>query len=132
MKEFAVHNQDILQPNIRFQQCISIKVRVKIKTGFKIVPLSELLYVEAYTPYTYLHLSDGTKIFCGDPIRYFESKLSQHGFLRVHKSIIVNICEVESYNKEGEGSLTLKTGIEINLARGKKQKVLAMLENQFL
>ena len=87
---------------------------MKTKSGVRIIPLVEILYVKTYTPYAYLHLSDNTKIFSGESIRYFESKLHSYGFLRINKSVSVNVCTIESYDKQGDGSLLLQDGRELN------------------
>ena len=109
-----------------------MKLKVKKNEGILLVPVCDVLYVEADAPYTYLYLSNGEKIFSVDSIRSFDERLNNHGFLRIHKSTLVNIAAVEVYHKEGNGSVTLQDGRQLKLARGKKKKLIEMFGERFL
>ena len=55
--------------------------------------MSELQWVEAERDYLRLHLATGTH-FIRDTMNNFQQRLDPSGFLRIHRSAIVNIHEV--------------------------------------
>ena len=116
----------------RIREKSKMKIQVKKNEGIQLIPIGEVFYIEADTPYTQLHLANGQKIFSVDPIRSFDERLQDHGFLRIHKSTLVNIAAVEVYHKEGNGSVTLQDGRQLKLARGKKKKLIEMFGERFL
>ncbi len=118
--------------NIQMQFESERKIRVKIHDGIQLIPSNHVLYIEAEAPYTYLHLLNGDKIFCCESIRSFDEKLSTHGFVRIHKSLLVNIASIDCYKKEASGTLLLIDGTQLKLARGKKSLLLEKFETHFL
>jgi two-component system, LytTR family, response regulator len=94
--------------------------RVVVKSGnaIRIIPSTEIIYIEAYDDYV--------KIFTADDVylkkktmNYFEEVLDSKDFLRVHRSVIVrldNILRIEPYEKTQHIAL-LKNGSKISLSR---------------
>lgn len=109
-----------------------MKICVKRNDGIQIIPITNVMYMEADAPYTNIFLSSGAKVFSSEPIGHFDQKLESYGFIRIHKSLLVNIRAIERYQKEGNGTLLLKGGQELKMARGKKQKLMEVLEEWFL
>ncbi len=57
------------------------------------------------------------------PIKEYEDILGEHGFFRIHKSHIVNIACVDSFDKK-DGSLILKDQTRLPVSRRKKNDLL--------
>lgn len=79
-----------------------------------------------------MYLEDGSNIFCSESIKYFETKLSHFNFSRIHKSYLVNIESIISICSQGDGLIEIKDGSKIKIARGKKNIVKNMLDNEYL
>lgn len=78
--------------------------RVVVKSGSKIVviPLEELLFIEAQEDYVMIHTTKG-RYLKSQTMRFFEIHLPANRFVRVHRSFIVNVEQVERlepYDKE--------------------------------
>jgi two-component system LytT family response regulator len=78
--------------------------RILVKTGSKIklIPVVDLLYLEAQDDYVMLYIKEG-KYLKQQTMKFFESLLDPSLFVRIHRSYIVNINEVaqiETYEKE--------------------------------
>ncbi|WP_420571925.1 LytR/AlgR family response regulator transcription factor [Kordia sp.] len=56
-----------------------------------------IVYVEAYENYSWLHLSNGTKHLSCKSIGYYQEQLIQDGFLRIHRSYLINLSHLKLY-----------------------------------
>lgn len=81
-----------------------------------LVPLHKILYCLADQSYAEFHLKSGKKITAAHPLAHFEPELRPYGFLRIHKSALVNTIHIEKYlpGKRG-GSVLLRTGAELEI-----------------
>jgi two-component system, LytTR family, response regulator len=73
---------------------------VKKGTKFTLVQLADIVYFEAYDKYTFVHTSNGQKLFCDHMLAVLQEKLSGD-FIRVQKSYIVNkekVVEIHKYS----------------------------------
>lgn len=78
--------------------------RIVVKTGSKIriIPIQEVLYLEADDDYVKVHTSDGV-FLKNKTMAHFEQTLDSRQFVRTHRSFIVNvqiITRLDSYEKE--------------------------------
>jgi two-component system LytT family response regulator len=105
--------------------------RIVVKTGTKIqvIPLSELLYLEAQDDYVMLYTSEG-KFLKQQTMKHYESTLDPTVFIRVHRSYIVNIKEVikiEPYEKDSH-QIILKNSLKIPVSRSGYSLLKKILE----
>ncbi len=105
-----------------------MKIKVKTMKGVEIVAIDELLYIEANTPYTYLYIKQGDKIYCTDSLKVFEDKLKSFGFFRIHKKYMVNVSAVVRLIKNGEPYVQMYGGAKLKLSRSKKQEFYDYLD----
>jgi two-component system, LytTR family, response regulator len=81
-----------------------------------LVPLHKILYCQADQSYANFHLKSGKIITATRPLAHFESELQPYGFLRIHKSLLVNTAHIEKYKpgKRG-GAVQLLTGEDLEI-----------------
>ena len=94
--------------------------RVVVKSGnqIRIIPATDIIYIESYDDYV--------KVFTADDVflkkktmNYFEEVLNQQEFLRVHRSVILRldtILRIEPYEKTSHIAI-LKNGSKVPLSR---------------
>ena len=90
--------------------------RIAVKSGTKIhvVLVPEILYLQADGDYVQI-FTKGGKYLKEQTLKYFEEHLPENQFVRVHRSVIVNvemISRIELYEKQNQ-LLTLKNGQQI-------------------
>ncbi|WP_127131950.1 LytR/AlgR family response regulator transcription factor [Pseudoflavitalea rhizosphaerae] len=78
--------------------------RIVVKTGSKIriIPIHEVLYLEADDDYVKVHTADGV-FLKNKTMTHFEQTLDPRQFVRTHRSYIVNvqiITRLDAYEKE--------------------------------
>lgn len=110
----------------------NINNRIVVKNGskIKIIPVQEVLYLEAADDFVKIFTKDGYYLK-NKTMAFFESFLPQDMFVRSHRSFIVNIGEItriDPYEKDGHVAV-LKNGAKINVSRngyGKLRDVLGL------
>jgi two-component system LytT family response regulator len=74
-----------------------------IKTAHKIQKLfySDIVYLEGLKDYTKIHLTDSKKpVVTLQSLKYFESRLPNEDFIRIHRSYIVSLRKVDTVSRK--------------------------------
>jgi len=76
------------------------------------VNVHDIVYVEAYENYSWLHLRSGKKFLSGKAIKHYMNELQSNRFVRIHRSYLVNLSYVKTYEKKYrllhlQGNITL-------------------------
>lgn len=102
--------------------------RVVLKTAEKLhfVPVQDILRCEADKNYTTFFLIDKKKIVVSGSIKDYEDILSEQGFYRLHKSHIVNLACIDSYEKADGGTVILCDGSHVPVAMRKKNQLIEL------
>lgn len=88
------------------------------------IKFSEIKFIESLSDYIQIHLTDKT-VTTRETISNIEAKLPQKYFLRVHRSYIISIANIDSFTNE-----TIGIGKnEIPISRSYKNDVLQKLES---
>jgi two-component system, LytTR family, response regulator len=103
--------------------------RLLVHNGAKdsFVHVNEIDWIEAADYYACLHV--GTKSFMlRETIKELSSTLDPGKFVRIHRSVIVNVEQVSEIFREGqsEGSVVLKTGQRLRMSKAGWQSLLAV------
>jgi|GEM_PF-122642 Response regulator of the LytR/AlgR family len=94
--------------------------RVTIKTGGKIaiISVADIIYIQSYGDYVNLITENG-KFVKEQTMKYFETSLPRHLFVRVHRSYIVNISKISGIE------LFAKQNQQIVLVNGERLRISA-------
>jgi len=87
--------------------------------GFKMVRVSELMYLQADSNYTILHLSGLDKIVATRSLCEFEKILENSMFFRIHKSTIINMNFLKAYSSYEGNFAELTDGTRLSISRRK-------------
>jgi two-component system LytT family response regulator len=100
--------------------------RVVVKTGssIRIIPISEVLYFEAYDDYVKIHTKDGYHLK-KKTMQHFENTLDAAIFVRVHRSFIIQVAQITKIDSADE--VLLKNGVRVPLSRTGYTKLKAVL-----
>jgi LytTr DNA-binding domain len=91
-----------------------------IRDGAKLtrVSLSDILAVTSAGNYVEFVLSDGRRLLMRRPLSALEEELGGRGFLRTHRSWLVNAAKMTALKPEGSGDYTVELeGVEAPLSR---------------
>jgi two-component system LytT family response regulator len=97
------------------------KIIVPTAKGLSFIPQDEVLHLEGNEGYTKFHLSDNTELLSSYNLGKFEPSLGRV-FFKCHKSHIVNLGKVRSF--ENEGYLILENSIRVPISKANKKAFL--------
>jgi two-component system, LytTR family, response regulator len=86
------------------------------------VSLDQILYLEGDINYTHFYFQFRKRTVIAHSLKYFEADLLPRGFLRIHRSHIVNSRFVKSANLL-ENTLTLVDGTVLRVARRRIKEI---------
>jgi len=108
--------------------------RVALRAAGKItfVNIEDLLYVQAAENYVQLHLKTSRHLL-HVPIATLESSLDPAMFLRIHRSLIVNVRHIQELETgpHGEYIVVLKGGARLQSSRSFHEKIKRWAANPF-
>ena len=90
------------------------------------VRTSEIEWCEAAGNYVRLHVGQESHLF-RETMNSLESKLDPQRFVRIHRSTIVNIEQIEQLRSSlgGESAVLLRNGVKLTLSRGYREGLTA-------
>lgn len=106
------------------------KLVIKTQTGFVVVKLSDVVFLEGDGNYTTIHLNNSKRILISKILKNFEEqiKLSELNFFRIHKSYLINLDYLQEFRGCKEKKVILMDSIEIP-ASSRKIKELCQFMN---
>ncbi len=126
-KQTEKNTQDLLETA---SQSPAQSQRIVVKSGskIKIIPVHDVLYLEAADDYVKIHTKEGY-FLKNKTMSHFEQVLDEQQFVRSHRSFIVNvqqITRIDPYEKDNHVAV-LKAGTQIPVSRSGYVKLREVL-----
>ena len=93
------------------------KITVVEKLGFRIVELKSVMYFEADSNYTIIHLSDLDKVVSSKSLGEYEKILDSSIFFRIHKSTIINLDFLKGFSSYQGYFVILEDNTKLPISR---------------
>jgi len=103
------------------------KIALPTMEGLQMIPVDSIISCESDNNYTIFLLKNKKKIVVSSTLKEIEEMLEEHSFVRVHRSYLVNLNEIEKYLKGEGGYLVMSDGSTIDVSRTKKEVLLKKL-----
>ena len=113
MNHEIFNRNKIIVENFREQKPGKQQVILPTLEGFEVVKMEEIMRLRGNGNFTDLYLNNGNKKMVCRFLKHF-SEILPLPFIRVHKSHIINMNCVKSYNKGGIVTLSDETEIEVS------------------
>lgn len=104
------------------------RLAIPTTEGVYFYPIGEIIRCEASSNYTQFYLTQKRTFITSKTLKEYDEILSPHGFIRVHKSHLVNIAFAEDYL--GKGFIVLKDQTQVEVARRRREAVLEALKGK--
>lgn len=111
-----------LQNNLQTSRSKTLALRTSEK--IYLLEINNIIRCEADRNYTYFFVQEQKKHIVSQPMKEFEDLLKEFGFIRIHRSHLINIAYIESFDKSDGGYIILKDKTEIPVSRRKKNEIL--------
>jgi two-component system, LytTR family, response regulator len=118
---------EILMRKIHHPTASINKIALPTMEGLQMIPIDLIISCESDDNYTILKLKDKRKIIVSCTLKEIEEILEDHSFIRVHRSYMVNLNEIEKYLKGEGGYLVMTDGSTIDVSRTRKETLLKKL-----
>jgi DNA-binding LytR/AlgR family response regulator len=93
----------------------------------KKISVHNVVLLKGNINYTTFYLQHGEERVVAHTLKFFEPFLETHGFLRVHRSFMINPNFVREYNQEQE-FLTMSNGHKATISRRRKHTLKDFVE----
>lgn len=94
--------------------------RIVVKNGgkIKIIPVQQVLYVEAADDYVKIHTAEGV-FLKAKTMAFYEGSLPPSAFVRIHRSYLVNVTEITRIDPHEKDShnVVLKSGSKLPVSK---------------
>jgi len=82
-------------------------IPVKLGDRMLFVRIEDVTYFSAEEKYVTIHAKDGKTYLCDFPLKSLEDKLGDK-FLRIHRSLLVNVCRIKEIDKHFSSRFVVK------------------------
>ena len=116
-----------LLANLNLGGDINSKVALPTLSGFKMEKINHIIYCEADENYTKIFTAQGEMILVSKTLKFVEELLPPDFFFRIHKSFLVNLNYIKSYDRTDGHKVILESGMEIEVATRRIEEFVSTL-----
>ena len=120
----SLSNTKILAENIKSLNNKEQKMVIPQLDGFEVVKINSIIRAEASDNYTILYLEENKKYVLSKTLKYYEELLTEYGFLRTHKSHLLNLAQIVKYKKGKVGQAIMSDGSSVLVSSGAKKELM--------
>jgi two-component system LytT family response regulator len=136
LRHIYSHNQEVynqslnnLNDHLQSKYNAVTKLTIPEQSGFRLVNVAELMYLQADDNYTVLYLTADRKIIATRTLGEFEKILDGPEFLRIHKSTLINLSFLAGYSSFQGNFAELKDGSRLDISRRKLSEFREKVKN---
>jgi two-component system LytT family response regulator len=100
------------------------KIVLRTTENIYVIPISEVVRCRSEKNYTYFYFTNREKIIVSRTLKDFEELLTDHGFMRVHRSNLINLKYISRYEKSEGGYVIMLDNSRVDVSHRKKEKLL--------
>lgn len=123
----AIHTR-VLMENISAAGSKHKKIVLPLLEGFEVVKIEDIITCEANDNFTDFYFASRSKMMICRTLKFYEELLADSGFMRVHKSHLINLDHVVKYTRGKGGQLTMSDGSVISVSPQKKDQLMEKFE----
>lgn len=116
-----------LMAQIQQPQKIPDRITINSLDGITVIPIADIIYLEAAGTYTLFYLNNNNKVVSSLNLKEYEDLLTDHHFFRIHNSFLINLAEVKKYIKTDGGSVLMSNGNAVSVSKRRKDEFIKLL-----
>jgi two-component system, LytTR family, response regulator len=121
---------DILMQNLHSDENTRTKkIVLSTSEGYHVVNPDDIIRCQSDSYYTNFHFIDSKRIMVSKTLKEFDEMLSEFGFVRCHKSHLVNVKHVKSFLRADGGYIIMVDGEQIPVSRRKRDYIVEILSS---
>ncbi len=119
----------VLLENLKDNNQASKRIVLSTSEGMHIIDIRDIIRCESDDYYTRFFIRDRKPILVSKTLKEHEEMLGEYGFIRPHKSHLVNISYIKSFIKTDGGYILLNDGTTVPVSRRKREKTIQELSH---
>lgn len=116
-----------LMSNLNAGADIQAKIALPTMTGYVMEKINHIMYCEADENYTKIYTVNGQTVLVSRTLKTVEELLPPEYFFRIHKSFLVNLNYVKSFDRSEGHRILLENGTLIDVATRRIDEFLRIL-----
>ncbi|HEY1056403.1 MAG TPA: LytTR family DNA-binding domain-containing protein, partial [Emticicia sp.] len=85
------------------------------------------IYAEADGNYSRIMMGNKEKVLISRTLKDLETLLSNHPFVRIHQSYLVNLTHIKKYIKGEGGYVVMNNGTSLQVSRANRMKLMELV-----
>jgi len=117
-------NLEALLNNLKTGSQNNHRIALPTLEGLLFVNVSDIIYCQSSGPYTQFFMKQPEKILTSRHLKEYEDLLKGYNFIRIHKSYVVNLHEIQKYIRGEGGQLIMSNGAALAVSKQRKENFL--------
>jgi len=122
-------NVEVLLENIKKPETEAPRIVLSTSERINVVKVQDILRCESDNYYTLFFFTNGNKLLVSKTLKENEELLGEYNFIRPHKSHLINVNYIKSFNKHEGGYILMTDGSQVPVSRRKKEKIIEIINN---
>ncbi len=103
--------------------------RIVLKTteNIYVISIKDVIRCQSEKNYTYFYFNNRERIIVSKTLKDFDEILTDFGFMRIHRSHLINLSYIDRFDKSEGGFLIMKDGSKVDVSHRKKEKLLSYI-----
>jgi two-component system LytT family response regulator len=120
-------NIQVLLDNIKSKEAEPHKIILSTSEKIHVIETDQIIRCESDNYYTNFFLADGKRILVSKTLKENEQLLSDHNFIRPHKSHLVNVKYIKGFLRSDGGYIEMTDGSRIPVSRRKREQIIEVI-----
>jgi two-component system LytT family response regulator len=117
-----------LRENIDNPRGLNKKLILKNQESIFLFNLEDIVHCNSDGSYTVFITTDEQRIIISKNLKEYDALLSGSGFLRVHRSHLINLKHIKRFDKLDGGYVVMSNGAQVPVSSGGREKLLELFE----
>lgn len=120
-------NIEVFLENMKNKDEGNQKIVLSTSDKIHVIQVDEIIRCESDNYYTQFFFTNGKRLIVSKTLKENEEMLSQHNFIRPHKSHLINVKYIKSFLRQEGGYIMMTDGSKIPVSRRKREKIMDVL-----
>jgi two-component system LytT family response regulator len=121
---------DLLLENIRKKVDNFKRIALSNSDGMHLFEISDIIRCESEDNYTKFYIKNSKPVLISKTLKEYEELLTEHGFVRIHQSHLINLSYLKSYIKKEGGYVIMADNSNLPISQRKKETLQEILIKQ--
>jgi two-component system, LytTR family, response regulator len=119
---------DTLRKNLNTPENKDRKIILRTMENIYLLDVQDIIHCESDGSYTIFDTMEEGRITVSKSIKGYDDLLSGSGFLRVHRSHLINLKHVRRFSRQDGGTVVMKKGIEVPASTRGRERLMELFE----